>query len=456
MLYKLILSLSSFFIICSLHAQAPHLSGKAIIDMQNGLFTCDFTVSNIPDLGKEYQLLLNKGFNIKHIKDATGEIIKYDGYYNGKMRGEGLTYSPINKNAVLENPKQLTISYTGAFPIYNNEFNFTDFKGLIAFNGKTLRASEQSKWYPIIYDVKNDQQLEQVTYNITIETKDSGQIFINGDLPQKGPIANFKSNIPLAPMLFIGNYNVQQTLNALFLNTNMNKLQLTVFETEIAEIKAYYNKVLSIPYNTKNIFIEHTAIEKFNKGRTWGFASYPTIAIAGGNLGETVDEKDKKFKDSTDYHFYAHEIAHYYFGNVLQPNSTLFWFFLESTAEYLSVKASEAKFGKTFGDIYFKNAAKNLKEFKAVPLNKITEISQIGGVYRYSYGPLLLRGLEQIIGEERTFNFLRQCLNTKGKLTDYSFLKEQLLKSGVSHTEWDVFEKQFLNSENVTALIKTH
>ncbi|WP_097130819.1 M1 family aminopeptidase [Pedobacter xixiisoli] len=453
-MFKLFLPFYLVFLAFSLQAQIPHLIGKTIVDMQTGQITCDFTITNIPDLGKDYQLLLNKGFNIKHLKNATGEVIKYDGFYNGKMRGEGLVYTPSNKNEILENPKQLSISYTGAFPIYKDEYNFLDFKGLIAFNGTTLRASEQSKWYPIIYDVKADQQLEQITFDITVECKNAQQIFVNGDLPKAGPSANFKSRVPLAPMLFIGNYNVQQTSNALFLNTDMNKAQLAVFEKEIAEMKAYYNKVLGIPYETKNVFIEHTAIEKFNKGRTWGFASYPTIAIAGGKLGETIDEINKKFKDSTDYPFYAHEVGHYYFGNVLQPNSTLFWFFLESTAEYLSVKASEAKFGKTYSSTYFKNASNNLRNFKAVPLNKVTEINQINGTYRYNYGPLILRGLEQIIGEKRMFGFLKQCLNAKGKPTDYAFLKEQALKSGISNKEWGLFEKQFIESENVTALIK--
>ncbi|MGE6220603.1 M1 family aminopeptidase [Nubsella zeaxanthinifaciens] len=454
MVKKLVLAvlpiLFSYFVV----AQNPHLSGTVNVDLQTGQITCDFNLTNIPDLGKEYQILLNKGFNIKHLKNAKGEMIAYDGFYNGKMRGEGLTYLPKNEDKVIENPKQLEINYTGAFPIYANEYNFTDFKGLIAFNGKTLRAAEQSKWYPIIYDVKKDQLLEQVTYEITIKCSNAAQIFVNGDQPKPGPEAKFKSDVAIAPLLFIGNYKVQQTSNALFLNTDMNKAQLAVFEMEIAEMKAYYQKKLGIPYHTKNVIIEHTAVEKFNKGRIWGFATYPTIAIAGGNLAETVDEVNKKFKDSTDYPFYAHEVAHYYFGNVLQPNSTLFWFFLESTAEYLSVKATEAKFGKIYSNAYFKNACLNLKNFKVVPLNKITEINQIGGTYRYNYGPLILRGLEQMIGEKRTFEFLKACLKAKSKTTDYAFFKDQALLSGITEAEWIAFEKQFIESENVTDLIK--
>lgn len=451
---KLLLTVLPICLLSFVFAQSPHLNGTVNVDLQTGQITCDFSLTNIPELGKDYQLLLNKGFNIKHIKNARGEVIAYDGFYNGKMRGEGLAYIPKSGDKVLENPKQLEISYTGAFPIYKDDYNFTDFKGLIAFNGTTLRASEQSKWYPVIYDVKKDQLLEQVTYAITVKCNNAEQIFVNGDEPKAGPTAKFASEVPLAPLLFIGNYKVQQTSNAVFLNTAMTKAQLAVFEAEIAEMKAFYHRKLGIPYQTKNVIIEHTAVEKFNKGRIWGFASYPTIAIAGGDLGGTIDEANKKFKDSTDYPFYAHEVAHYYFGNVLQPNATLFWFFLESTAEYLSVKATEAKFGKVYSNAYFKNACNNLKNFKVVPLNKVTEMNQIGGTYRYNYGPLILRGLEQMIGEKRMFDFLKTCLKAKPKTTDYAFFRDQAMASGITEAEWNAFEKQFIDSENITALIK--
>jgi len=440
--------------IFKLHAQTPHLSGKVEIVMATGQVTCDFVLSNIPNLGKNYQLLLNKGFNIKAIKDADNRTLKYDGFYGGTMRGEGLTYTPILKDSIMENPVQLHISYTGAFPIYTDTLNFIDFKGLIAFNGKTMRATDQSKWYPIIYDIKSDRQIEQMTFDIEVTAKDARTIFVNGDLPKTGPVARFKSDIPIAPMLFVGDYGTQKTDGAIFLNTQMNEKQLKVFEANIAEMKAYYYKALKIPYHTKNVFIEHEPVEKFNKGRSWGFVAFPTIAFAGIKLGDMIDEEHNKLKDSTDYPFIAHEIGHYYFGNVLQPNSTLFWFFLESTAEYLSVKAGENKFGKAFGTNYFQNKGKQLKNFKAKPLNAIKEINEISNTYRYSYGPFLLRGLEQLIGEQRMFKFLSTCLTSKNELTDYSFFRKNALKSGVTQKEWDTFEKTFILSENAVSLIK--
>ncbi|MDQ8004021.1 MAG: hypothetical protein REI64_04410 [Pedobacter sp.] len=104
-MFKLFLPLYFVFFTFSLQAQVPHLSGKAVVDMQTGQITCDFTISNIPDLGKDYQLLLNKGFNIKHLKNAVGEVIKYDGFYNGKMRGEGLVYTPSEKKCGIRKPE---------------------------------------------------------------------------------------------------------------------------------------------------------------------------------------------------------------------------------------------------------------------------------------------------------------------------------------------------------------
>ncbi|WP_316806486.1 M1 family aminopeptidase [Pedobacter agri] len=435
-------------------AQIPHLNGQVNIDMKSGQITCDFVLSKIPDLGKDYQIVLNKGFNIKAIKDADHNTLKYSGFYGGAMRGEGLTYAPLSKDSTMVNPKQLHITYTGAFPIYTDTLNFIDFKGLIAFNGKTMRAADQSKWYPIIYDVKNDRLIEQVTFNIQVSANGAKTIFVNGDLPQAGPTARFKSDIAIAPMLFVGDYGVQKTNGALFLNTNMDQRQLSIFEQNIGEMKAYFSKNLKIPYDTKNVFMEHEPVEKFNKGRSWGFVAFPTIAFAGIRLGDMIDDQKPQLKDSTDYPFIAHEIGHYYFGNVLQPNSTLFWFFLESTAEYLSVKASEEKFGKTFATKYFLDRGKQLKNFKAKPLNAIINMNDISGTYRYSYGPFLLRGLEQIVGEKQMFKFLNTCLMAKTEATDYSFFKRNALKSGISTKEWDTFERDFILSENAVSLVK--
>ncbi len=431
----------------------PFLKGEVEIDMNRGLISCRFLLSAIPELGKSYQLLLNKGFNIKSISDSTGKMLKYEGYYNGKMRGEGLSYLPYSDHQPMENPGTLFIEYTGAFPVYDGSYNFTDFKGLIAFNGQTVRATDQAKWYPVIYDVAKDRQLEEVRYEIHLKVPGAKTLFINGDLPKKGPEATFSAHKATAPLLFAGNYEVQETPNALFLNTHMKEEQLALFEQYIAEMKSYYSRQLKIPDVQKNVFIEHQPIEKFNKGRSWGFVTYPVIAFAGTPLSEMIDLNKKQLTDSTDYTFIAHEIAHYYFGNVLRPNGPLSWFFLESTAEYLSFKASEAKFGPSFVKNYLTKQTGNLQKFKGIPLSEVIQAQQINSTYRYQYGPLLWRGLEQIAGEKAVFQTFRNMLAAHNEYTDYSFFKKHALTAGITPAQWQQFEDQFIKSENACKLI---
>ncbi|PST82113.1 hypothetical protein C7T94_15010 [Pedobacter yulinensis] len=437
--------------VCS---QVPHLTGSVRVSMATGQISCDFTLSNLPQLGTDYQILLNKGFNIKSMLDSAGRVLRYNGFYNGKMRGEGLCYTPQRGDSVYRNPSKLRITYTGAFPVYTDTLNFIDFKGLIAFNGKTLRATDQSKWYPVMYDTRNDRQIEQLTYRITVESADAKMLFVNGDDPKPGPKAVFQSILPAAPLLFLGDYPLQKTPGAWFLNTRMTNAELGGFEKNIAEMRRFLAEKLHTRYNTRNVFIEHEPIERFNKGRVWGFVNFPVVAFAGTSLGKMIDTTSQALKDSSDYSFIAHEVAHYYFGNVLKPNSTLFWFFLESSAEYLSVKAAEARFGKEWAAAHFRKQAKDLARFKAVPLDQVKNADEISGTYRYNYGPLLLRGLEQIVGEKRMYRFFEQCLRADGRPTDYTFFKTRAAEAGITAQEWARYEKTFVRTGNATAAIR--
>lgn len=63
----------------------------------------------------------------------------YSGYYDEKIQGKATAYLPAKDNDTLKLPEKFHISYTGAFPVYSDTLNSLDFKGLIAFNGKTLK-----------------------------------------------------------------------------------------------------------------------------------------------------------------------------------------------------------------------------------------------------------------------------------------------------------------------------
>lgn len=429
-------------------AQSPTLKGKVTINMKEGLIRANLKLSGLPKLDTGFRILLNSGLNMKFITDTSG-VVRYNSSYTDDV----LKYRIHNGKSYIPLPDSLGINYVGAFPIYTDTLNFFDYKGVIAFNGKTLRASEQSKWYPIIYDTKNDRELTALAYNITVDCQDCRTIYVNGSAPKAGPIANFKSERPFELLLFTGDYEKQEFSDSDFLNANMPLDDAQNFNRQIAGIKKFYEKKLGIPYPQKITFVQHKAIEPYGPNKSWGFVTFPSIAVAGGQFNNQIDRKTGKFNHIIKYSFYAHELAHYYFGSLLVPNSTLRMFVLETPSEYLSVKAAGEEYGRDSTVSYIKNAGRLLKDKKIVPLFNIKKAEEIDDLYRYSYGPLLLLAFEQRFGEKQTYKFLQTAIKRAGERTDYTFLKATAIQSGVSEKDWKDFEEKVIGIENAQLLV---
>jgi len=425
----------------------PHLSGNVKITMSEGLIQCNFNLSNLPNLGKQYKLLLYRGFNIKLLKNDTGRVLRYNGFYDDKLHGEAAAYLPNINNDTLKLPERLSISYIGAFPVYSDTLNSYDFKGLIAFNGKTLRAAEQSKWYPIIYDVKNDKEILDVTYDINVQCNDCKTIYVNGAQAQSGPTAKFKSDAPRQLLLFTGDYSVQSLSNSTFLNANLTNDEAQVFNRNINTISEFYKAYLKVPYGEKITFLQHKAVEPYGPKRSWGFVTIPTIAVAGKTFKSQVNTQTGLFTDTSNYHFYAHEMGHYYFGQLLQPNSTLRWFFLESMAEFLSIKATEAKYGAIATKRYIDERKSFMGDWKIKPLSQISNPEEIGEGYRYDYAPLILLAMEKRFGIKAVQVFCQKSLQNAGNPTDYNFFLSMVNKAGINSDDWRLFENQVINQK---------
>lgn len=218
-------------------------------------------------------------------------------------------------------------------------------------------------------------------------------------------------------------------------------------------IKKFYEKKLGIAYPQKITFIQHKAIEPYGPNRSWGFVTFPSIAVAGGQFNNQINKSTGKFNHIIKYSFYAHELGHYYFGSLLSPNSTLRWFFLESAAEYLSVKATAEAYSRDSTVSYIKYAGTLLKDKKIIPLAKIVKADEIDERYRYSYGPLLLLAFEQRFGELRTYKFLQTAIKRAGERTDYAFLKSTAIQAGISEKEWKSFEDNVIGIEDTQVLV---
>lgn len=441
---KILVSILVILCYSTISFAQPHLKGVVKLDIKKGYIHCDFTVSNLPDLSN-YKILLNKGMNIKHFKNSEGQLISYDGYYGGKLNGEALEYYLVDaKDKKIELENDFKIEYSGAFPVYNNEFNTFDFKGYIAINDKTIRATEQSKWYPVLYDEDNDKLINNYSYEITVISTESQSVFINGSKPKKGTTTTFSSSKPVPLFLFAGSYD--------FINVNGNYLLNVGITTDVSRkifqnidlIKAYYKDLLGIDFEDNIYIVNHNAVKDLGDG-SWGFNTYPAVAFSNLDFNNLLTA-DSTFKENY-YKFFAHELAHNYFGNNVNSGD-LSWFWLEGTAEYLSLLALESYTDQKNINEYYEYYCKSIEKENFSPLNTITSSEQINSDYRYILSPLIFKSFEISFGREKTIETLKYLLEfSKTETLTLSTWERSAIKNGISKESFSSFKKSVLSDE---------
>jgi hypothetical protein len=421
-----------------------HIKGNVEIDMKLGLINCDFNLVNIPNL-EDYRILLNKGMNIKYFKDSSNQLINYEGHYNGKMQGEGLEYKLKTDSKFL--PENFKIAYKGAFPVYKNDFSSFDYKGIIAFNGETVRATEQTKWYPVIYDVLNDKLINSYTYDLNISIKQGSTIFINGSAPKKGESAHFMSKKACPLLLFAGNYDFIEYNGNYILNTSVSKEDSEKVFENIELLKSNYSKNLGIEFTDNIYLINHRAVNKRRKGSSWGFNTYPAFAFTNLNFDNILLDNGK-FNNNM-FKYFGHEFGHNYFGNNVMSGK-LSWFWLESFAEYLSYTTAKDLCGKDFLKETLINQANSIKEdSNFIPLPNIENRNEIGERYRYILAPLMLKCFEDKFGRKKMSLTIRHLLEyAKTETLTLEIWKKSAIKSGIKKERFEEFERKYINNKD--------
>ncbi|RYY56583.1 MAG: hypothetical protein EOO09_06000 [Chitinophagaceae bacterium] len=435
------------FLLLSLHVfSQPHIGGTVRLDTRQGLIECDFRLSGLPALS-EYRILLNHGMNIQYFRDDSLRQIYYDGWYGGRMKGEALEYVLMknDRDTLRPLPSSFRIRYRGAFPVYNDTLNIFDFKGLIAFNGKTVRATEQSKWYPVIYDVKADRLVDTYTYSIRVESANSKTIYLNGSAPVQQSGKTLVSNTPRALFLFAGDYGFIRSGKDYLLNVPAGKSIADKIFAELNRIKVFHAKNLGITYNEGVYLINHEAVKKYRDGQSWGFTVFPSFAYAHLDFTKLVDSNGKFNNDNLA--FFAHELSHYYFGgNVISGN--LQWFWLESTTEYLSLKAAEALADTAYYNGVLAKYSSFARNQQYKPLSRIVSPGEIDENYRYVYGPLIWICYEKTFGLDATYKTLAGLVRRSAKESlSLETLRAVSLANGIRGTEYDRFYSAFLDGD---------
>ncbi len=440
------------FFFSQLQAQQPHITGTVDVSVKNGTFKCNFLITNIPPL-KKYSIRLNSGFTIQYFRDsANKQNYGYEKYYDDKTSYEAFQYTLPDSDSTSFLPSAYRIKYTGSFPVVldtNFMYNRGDWKGNIAFNGTTVRASEQTAWYPILYDATNDVIIDKYTYGLQINCLDGNAIYLNGDTPKKGISNSFISKDPVTLLLFAGKFSIENSDGINFINTSLNYQKQKLLSQTTNKIINFYEEKLNIPYGKKITYIATTPTSKKN---SWMFVTYPSVVIIGNkkwNINNLFTKTKNFIVDTSNIQFISHELGHYYFGTLFTPNSTLRWMFLEGITEYISLQYTRKEFGEEVYKKTLKEYVSSVRSFgKIIPISKIKNPSNIGEGYRYYYIPLLLTVLEKNTSKTQIWKWLSEIILEKNATTDYDFFKNTLLKCGVSKTVLENFEMQFINNEN--------
>jgi hypothetical protein len=266
---------------------APHLTGSVSIDMARGTIEGRTCIGRFP---ATQSFILNAGLNVKRIT-VRGSMRRYalrDDNIATPTVGEGLVYTLRTAPTPADT---VCVEYVGTFPVYDiqrGDFAFTDYKGFIAFNGTTLRAAEQAKWYPIPYDsTLGAQAHEAMTYELTVRCDACRTLYLNGALPQPGPSATFVATRPVSLLLFAGDYSWRATGSLVLINDRLSPKAALTLREGVDSIAASYGSMLGVPFGGRMTLIQHAIIEN-NPQRRWGFVTYPTVAVSGDGLSGLV------------------------------------------------------------------------------------------------------------------------------------------------------------------------
>lgn len=427
---------------------SPHIEGNVYVNMETGLFRCDVTISNLTSI-EDYSILINKGMNVKHFLDNSGNSLMYDG---SRIKGEAIQYVVGNSKGIMNLPTKIQIEYVGAFPKYSDSYNTFDFKGFIAINDKTIRATEQTKWYPVIYDVKRDKLINSYTYNLEIAVIGGKSIFINGSAPQKTIKGNFTSKKAVPLFLFAGDYDFVSEKGNYILNGGISKKTAAQVFKNVRIVQSFLEEKLDRTFEDNVYLIQHKAVNKRKEGSNWGFNTYPSFAFTGDNYFSSILTNEGTFS-AGNFRYFGHEFGHNYFGNNVQSGK-LFWFWLESIPEYLSFTFAEKMGGKKYLKQRIRDKIESVKNKKFIPLAKITEANQIDESYRYNMAPLLLMSFDLMFGRETTFKMLKNLLSYADSETlTLDHFKKAALKSGVPTHEYKNFEIQYLKNDDFRDIV---
>lgn len=415
-------------------AQAtPLTTGSVRLDIASGRVEGDVCMSNLPAASMG-AFVLNAGLNVARVTDGDGKPVGFDGWYAPDVNGEARVYT------LAEPAAKLCMQYVGAFPLYPKHDALGDFKGMMAFNGDSARFTEQSAWLPQAFDAKTRVRSSESRYDLQVDCNGCRFLYLNGSPAIEGAQGRFRSDKARPILLFGGSGPITRTAQVTILNETLPTAQVDALSRTVQQVADVHARYLGVPLADRPTFLRMVTlnqIERDRQGSEWGFATWPTIAMSGsiGNVADSLLAGGEKAERRVQY--IAHEMGHYYFGTLNRPRGPYFWVLLESSAEFLSIKALREISGDAAADRYIARlqSAVDKTDMPLQAFDTIDGSSDLGERYRYAYAPLLLLSLEKQVGEAKMQAFMRVLLAAPSP-TNWKELQAIALKAGIDAKTW--------------------
>jgi hypothetical protein len=437
----------------------PHVEGELVLTMERGMLEGSLCVSGLAK-ADEYEFLLNRGLNLRAVRSSSdGDALAYQGFFNAVGEGDATRYSVSGPF-----PGQvLCVEYVGAYPVYDvdaGERSTLDWKGQIAFDGNTVRAAEQARFYPVLIDPESGAPLERVSFDIRVSCSACDAIYIGGADPVVGQHrARFHSDDPRALLLYAGSFPVFSTEDAHFLGAEVSPRVSVAINQEVSVIARTLERLVGIEYDDQPTLLSFASVSReHDLGEVdWAFLTWPTIALSGRRpFAALMEERDGELRLTPEKQMLiSHEMAHYYFGGRYMPRGPLMNFLMESTAEFLALLVireldGDARYETQLGLHYQQVASSTM-----VPLDQVERPPQLSGDFPFRIGPLLLVVLSERIGEEVLMRALSTLiLDSPRDLVAYSDFRSRLLAAGADKEALESFEKDCFSASVAESCLK--
>ncbi|WP_299774804.1 hypothetical protein [uncultured Pseudoteredinibacter sp.] len=402
----------------------PHLSGQLKVSIKQGTVDANITISNIPR-SKDHSFQLNTGLNIKGITNEDGsENFAYrrkslEQFY------ESFAYTiPSDVPNELYQPEVLNFRYSGKYPVYGEAFKArSDWKGNIAFNGKSLRIDGmQTALLPIYYDKLSDRLYKDVTYDLQIDCVDCTSLFVNGSSPARASSHRFVSKLPAEPMMYLGDFDYIELGGNRVLNPIVKKDHIKKGLSVVAQYKSLLSKWFDQPLGNGITFIQTTPVSEKN---SWLWVSGGTIVSISHDYYALdrlfSEEGDARFKA---HDFIAHELGHVLFNSYPGLQGELSNIVEEGMAEYLSWNLVAELNGERAKQYLVDWRKERLKGKKQKPLSELSLGDDFfqSNSFRYNVMPLFIDAMDTLIGREKVIQWMQELASQEKSLNAESFL----------------------------------